>query len=160
MDRLPVEQMPTFRPGEPTRPARRRQRPAHQPPVRRLTLLYDAGCPLCTHLRDWLLRQPQLVTIDPVPAASQEARRRYPDLDHGSTLKEITVIGDSGQIYRGTAAWIVCLWALSAHRPKAYWLATPAGAPFARVTVLAASKYRELTAAPCDGACEVPPPSH
>ncbi|SCF64048.1 MULTISPECIES: DCC1-like thiol-disulfide oxidoreductase family protein [unclassified Streptomyces] len=129
-------------------------------PVHRLTVLYDAQCPLCVHVRHWLLRQRQLVPIELVPAASQEARRRYPDLDHGSTLKEITVIGDRGQIYRGTAAWIVCLWALAEHRPKAHWLATPAGAPFARVTVLAAAKYRELTAASCDGACEVPAPSH
>ncbi|MFE1962811.1 thiol-disulfide oxidoreductase DCC family protein [Streptomyces sp. NPDC059479] len=129
-------------------------------PVHRLTVLYDAQCPLCVHVRHWLLRQRQLVPIELVPAASQEARRRYPDLDHGSTLKEITVIGDRGQIYRGTAAWIVCLWALAEHRPKAHWLATPAGAPFARVTVLAAAKYRELTAASCDEACEVPAPSH
>ncbi|MYZ34092.1 DUF393 domain-containing protein [Streptomyces sp. SID4917] len=128
--------------------------------MHRLTVLYDAQCPLCVHVRHWLLRQRQLVPIELVPAASQEARRRYPDLDHGSTLKEITVIGDRGQIYRGTAAWIVCLWALAEHRPKAHWLATPAGAPFARVTVLAAAKYRELTAASCDGACEVPAPSH
>ncbi|MFD7899361.1 thiol-disulfide oxidoreductase DCC family protein [Streptomyces sp. NPDC059743] len=129
-------------------------------PVHRLTVLYDAQCPLCVHVRHWLLRQRQLVPIELVPAASQEARQRYPDLDHGSTLKEITVIGDRGQIYRGTAAWIVCLWALAEHRPKAHWLATPVGAPFAKVTVLAAAKYRELTAASCDEACEVPAPSH
>ncbi|MDX3852271.1 thiol-disulfide oxidoreductase DCC family protein [Streptomyces sp. AK02-01A] len=127
--------------------------------VRRLTVLYDAECPLCVHLRHWLLRQPQLVPIDLVAAGSAEARRRYPDLDHRSTLREITVIGDGGQIYRGTAAWIVCLWALAEHRPKAHWLATPAGAPFARVSVLAAAKYRELTATSCAGACEVPAPS-
>ncbi|MEV7683280.1 DCC1-like thiol-disulfide oxidoreductase family protein [Streptomyces sp. NPDC088341] len=134
--------------------------PEARTPVHRLTVLYDAQCPLCVHVRHWLLRQRQLVPIDLVPAASREARRRYPDLDHGSTLKEITVIGDRGQIYRGAAAWIVCLWALAEHRPKAHWLATPAGAPFARVTVLAAAKYRELTAASCDGACEVPAPQH
>ncbi|MEV0035104.1 DCC1-like thiol-disulfide oxidoreductase family protein [Streptomyces sp. NPDC050804] len=136
------------------------RQPEARTPVQRLTVLYDARCPLCVHVRHWLLRQRQLVPIDLVPAASREARRRYPDLDHGSTLKEITVIGDRGQIYRGTAAWIVCLWALAEHRPKAHWLATPAGAPFARVTVLAAAKYRELTAASCDGTCEVPAPQH
>ncbi|MFE7774151.1 thiol-disulfide oxidoreductase DCC family protein [Streptomyces sp. NPDC057445] len=126
-------------------------------PVKRLTVLYDANCSLCVHLRHWLLRQRQLVPLDLVPAASQEAGRRFPELDHESTLREITVIGDQGQVYRSTAAWIVCLWALAEHRPKAHWLATPAGAPFARVTVLAAAKYREATAASCDdGRCEVP----
>ncbi|MFK4225197.1 thiol-disulfide oxidoreductase DCC family protein [Streptomyces sp. NPDC019890] len=125
-------------------------------PVKRLTVLYDAQCPLCVHLRHWLLRQRQLVLLDLLPAASDEARRRFPGLDHAGTLTEITVIGDAGQIYRGTSAWIVCLWALAEHRPKAHWLATPAGEPFARVTVLAAAKYREVTAPPCDDRCSLP----
>ncbi|MFJ2114980.1 MULTISPECIES: thiol-disulfide oxidoreductase DCC family protein [unclassified Streptomyces] len=122
--------------------------------MKRLTLLYDAQCPLCVHLRHWLLRQRRLVPIETVAAGSQEARRRFPRLDHRATLKEITVIGDAGQVYRDTAAWIVCLWALAEHRPKAHWLATPAGEPFARVSVLAASKWRELTAPACDGRAE------
>ncbi|WP_406862671.1 DCC1-like thiol-disulfide oxidoreductase family protein [Streptomyces sp. HUAS MG47] len=146
--------------------------PAGRPvtPVQRLTVLYDAHCPLCVHLRHWLIHQPQLVPLDLVPAGSQEARGRYPDLDHASTLREITVIGDRGQIYRGTSAWIVCLWALAEHRPKANWLATPAGTPFARITVLAAAKWREALKGdeppPCGagdgdpggggGRCEVP----
>ncbi|MER7520009.1 DCC1-like thiol-disulfide oxidoreductase family protein [Streptomyces sp. NPDC126499] len=122
-------------------------------PVRHLTVLYDADCPLCVHLRHWLLRQPQLVPLHLVPAGSQEARRRFPALDHASTLREITVVGDGGQIYRSTAAWIVCLWALAEHRPRAHWLATPAGQPFARATVLAAARWRELRRTePADGA--------
>ncbi|MGW4199478.1 thiol-disulfide oxidoreductase DCC family protein [Streptomyces sp. NPDC004726] len=141
-------------------------------PVARLTVLYDAQCSLCDHLRQWLGRQRQLVPLDLVPAASHEARRRYPDLDHTRTLKEITVIGDRGQIFAGAAAWIVCLWALADHRPKAHWLSTPAGAPFVRATMLAAAKYREATSAgaatsaaagagaaagtPCDDRCELP----
>ncbi|MET7616408.1 DCC1-like thiol-disulfide oxidoreductase family protein [Streptomyces sp. NPDC005408] len=131
-------------------------------PVRRLTVLYDAQCTLCVHLRSWLLRQRQLVPLDLVPAGSVEAQRRYPRLDHTATLREITVIGDRGQIYTGPAAWIVCLWALADYRPKAHWLATPAGLPFVRVTMLAASKYREATASggavgtPCDDRCSVP----
>ncbi|MQS38208.1 thiol-disulfide oxidoreductase DCC family protein [Streptomyces katsurahamanus] len=137
-------------------------------PVRRLTVLYDANCPLCAHLRAWLIRQPQLVPLSLVPAGSAEAERLYPGLDHSRTLREITVIGDQGQIFDGAAAWIVCLWALAEHRPKAYWLATPAGAPFVRVTMLAAAKYREATTdrpagtadpaagPPCDDRCEIP----
>ncbi|GGT17016.1 DUF393 domain-containing protein [Streptomyces atratus] len=127
--------------------------------VERLTVLYDAQCSLCVHLRQWLMKQRRLVPLDLVPAASEEARRRFPGLDHAATLDEITVIGDRGQIYRGTDAWIVCLWALAEHRPRSHWLATPAGRPFARATVLAAAKYRSLTATPCgsgDSACTVP----
>ncbi|MFE3072164.1 thiol-disulfide oxidoreductase DCC family protein [Streptomyces sp. NPDC059247] len=120
-------------------------------PVGRLTVLYDADCPLCVHLRHWLLGQRQLVPLDLVPAGSREARRRFPDLDHTATLREITVVADRGQVYRETAAWIVCLWALADHRPRAHWLATPAGQPFARLTVLAAAKWREALKGPGGG---------
>ncbi|MEU5343379.1 MULTISPECIES: DCC1-like thiol-disulfide oxidoreductase family protein [unclassified Streptomyces] len=118
-------------------------RDAARVPVRGLTVLYDAQCSLCAFLRDWLVRQRQLVPLELVPAGSEAARLRFPGLDHGATLDEITVIGDSGQVYRGTAAWIVTLWALAEHRPMAHRLSTPAGARLARGAVLAAAKWRE-----------------
>lgn len=134
--------------------------------VHRLTVLYDAGCPLCVHIRHWLLAQRRLVSLRLIPAASFEARRRYPELDHESTLKEITVIGDSGQVWTGTDAFIVCLWALAEHRPKANWLATPAGRPFARAAMYTASKWRAAVRTEghppgaeypaCDDQCAVP----
>ncbi|MEU8879744.1 thiol-disulfide oxidoreductase DCC family protein [Streptomyces hydrogenans] len=134
-------------------------------PVGRLTVLYDADCPLCVHLRHWLLRQRQLVPLDLVPAGSLRARELFPDLDHAATLREITAVGDRGQVYTASAAWIVCLWALADHRPRAHWLATPAGQPFARAAVLAAARWREALKVPgageggCpDGHCEVPGP--
>ncbi|MER6077516.1 DCC1-like thiol-disulfide oxidoreductase family protein [Streptomyces sp. NPDC001833] len=111
-------------------------------PVRGLTVLYDAECTLCTHLRDWLGRQPQLVPLELVPAGSPEARTRFPDLDHSATLDEVTVVADSGQVYRDTAAWIVVLWALREQRPLAHRLSTPAGARLARGAVLAAAWWR------------------
>ncbi|WP_369171910.1 thiol-disulfide oxidoreductase DCC family protein [Streptomyces sp. R28] len=120
----------------------RASRPGPAAPVHRLTVLYDAQCSLCTFLRDWLVRQSQLVPLELVPAGSDEARRRYPGLDHGATLEEITVVGDFGQVYRGTAAWIVTLWALREHRPLAHRLNTPSGARLAKGAVLAAAKWR------------------
>ncbi|KUO11980.1 DCC1-like thiol-disulfide oxidoreductase family protein [Streptomyces sp. DSM 15324] len=112
-------------------------------PVRRLTVLYDADCSLCAFVRDWLVRQPQLVPLEPVVAAgSAEAAARFPGLDHRATLEEITVVGDGGQVYRGAAAWIVTLWALREHRPLAHRLSTPAGAKVAKAAVLAAAKWR------------------
>ena len=117
-------------------------RGAARVPVRRLTVLYDARCDLCGFLRDWLVRQPQLVPLEMVPAGSQEARRRFPGLDHRATLDEITVIGDAGQVYRDTAAWIVTLWALREHRALAHRLSTRSGARLARGAVLAAAKWR------------------
>ncbi|MEU6663674.1 DCC1-like thiol-disulfide oxidoreductase family protein [Streptomyces sp. NPDC046821] len=112
-------------------------------PVRRLVLLYDAQCPLCTFVRNWLVRQRQLVPLDLVPAGSEEARRRCPGIDHIATLSEITLVGDSGQIYRGPAAWVVTLWALAKYRRLSHRLSTPTGAVLARGAVLAAAKVRE-----------------
>lgn len=60
-------------------------------------------------------------------AGEEEARRRFPSLDHRATLDEITVVGDAGQVYRGSASWVVCLWTLREHRPLAHRLSTPAG---------------------------------
>ncbi|MGW5846820.1 thiol-disulfide oxidoreductase DCC family protein [Streptomyces sp. NPDC055254] len=134
--------------------------------VKGLTVLYDAHCPLCVHIRHWLIGQPWLVPLTLVPAASYEARRRFPGLDPASTLKEITVIGDSGQVWTGTDAFIMCLWALVEHRPKANWLATPAGRPFARAAMHTAAKWRQAVrtgdhpqgpqAPACDDQCSVP----
>ncbi|MET9439993.1 DCC1-like thiol-disulfide oxidoreductase family protein [Streptomyces sp. NPDC006610] len=117
-------------------------RDAARVPVRGLTVLYDAACPLCTHLRDWLARQRQLVPLEFVPAGSDEALRRFPGLDHRSTLEDITVVGDAGQVYQGPAAWIVTLWALREHRGLAHRLGTPAGARLAKGAALAAAKWR------------------
>jgi predicted DCC family thiol-disulfide oxidoreductase YuxK len=127
-------------------------RDAARVPVRGLTVLYDARCPLCTFLRDWLVRQRQLVPLELVAAGSEEAGRRFPGLDHAATLEEITVVGDAGQVYRGGAAWVVTLWALADHRPTAHRLSTPAGARLARGAVLAAAKWREGQRARREGA--------
>ncbi|MFJ6574198.1 thiol-disulfide oxidoreductase DCC family protein [Streptomyces sp. NPDC091292] len=123
------------------------QPPVQQPPVHRLTVLYDADCPLCAHVRKWLAGQRRLVPLDFVPAGSDAARQRFPELDPASTLAEITVVGDGGQLYRGPAAWIVCLWALASYRPLAHRLSTPAGARLAKGAVVTAAKWREAAKA-------------
>ncbi|MGC0329944.1 putative DCC family thiol-disulfide oxidoreductase YuxK [Streptomyces sp. SAI-170] len=112
-------------------------------PVRRLTVLYDAECALCAHVRDWLARQRQLVPLELIPAASAEARARFPGLDHAGTLDDITVVGDTGQLWQGAAAWVVVLWALREHRPLAHRLSSPAGMRLAKGAALAAAKWRD-----------------
>ncbi|MFF3616870.1 thiol-disulfide oxidoreductase DCC family protein [Streptomyces sp. NPDC002580] len=120
-----------------------RDRDAARVPVLRLTVLYDARCPLCAFLKEWLGRQAQLVPLRFVPAGSEEAHRHYPRLDHRATLEEITVVGDAGQVYQGAAAWVVVLWALREYRALAHRLSTPAGARLARGATLAAARWRE-----------------
>ncbi|MEU9141485.1 DCC1-like thiol-disulfide oxidoreductase family protein [Streptomyces sp. NPDC048404] len=120
-----------------------RDRDAARVPVLGLTVLYDARCSLCAFLKKWLAGQAQLVPLRFVPAGSEEATRSYPRLDHRATLAEITVVGDAGQVYQGTAAWIVTLWALREYRALAHRLSTPTGARLARGATLAAAKWRE-----------------
>lgn len=120
-----------------------RDRDAARVPVRGLIVLYDAQCSLCRSVKEWLGRQRQLVPLTFVAAGSDEARQCLPSLDHRASLDEITVVGDAGQVYRGAAAWVVCLWALREQRPLAHRLSTPAGAKLARGAVLAAAKWRE-----------------
>lgn len=112
------------------------------PPVTRLTVLHDPGCPLCRHLSGWLGRQRQLVPLEFVAVESDEARARFPHLDQAAACREITVVADGGQVWTGPGAFVTCLWALAEHRPLAHRLSTPAGLPLARGAALAASKYR------------------
>lgn len=100
--------------------------------MRSATVLYDADCALCRRAKCWLETQPQLVALEFVPAASPEARRRYPALDHQATLRDLTVVGDNGKVWRAERAWVLCLWALAEHRLTAERLATPAMLPLAR----------------------------
>ncbi|SCL20911.1 Predicted thiol-disulfide oxidoreductase YuxK, DCC family [Micromonospora rhizosphaerae] len=116
--------------------------------VRGFTVLYDAHCPLCRAARRWLASRAQLVPLEFVPAGSAEARRRFPGLDHDATLRELTVVADTGEVYAGDGAWFACLWALADHRSTAERLARPHLLPLARRVVATASSVRELVREP------------
>ncbi|WP_075017261.1 thiol-disulfide oxidoreductase DCC family protein [Actinacidiphila rubida] len=115
-----------------------------QQPVRALTVLFDAQCRLCAYVAGWLGRQRHLVPLTLVPVGSEQARTWFPALDHdGAARREVTVVGDGGQLYVGDTAWVVCLWALADHRAFSHTLTTPAGRRLARAAVLTAARYRE-----------------
>lgn len=111
-------------------------------PVRLLTVLYDASCSLCRTARAWLEAQPQLVVLEFLPAASPQARERYPFLDPAATLEDLTVVGDGGQVWTGAKAWLVCLWALEGRRGLAQRLSTPALMPHAKAVIAFVSSNR------------------
>ena len=50
--------------------------------MRTLTVLYDARCELCRRIRSWLETQAAYVELEFMPAGSDEARYRFPQLDH------------------------------------------------------------------------------
>ena len=93
--------------------------------MRRLTVLYDPDCALCQRAWIWLNAQRQYVRLEFIPAGSELARSRYPELDPQATLQELTVIGDGGEVYLGVKAWLLCLWALREYRAMALRWSSP-----------------------------------
>ncbi len=112
----------------------------------RLTVLYDDRCGLCRTFGSWLDRQALLVDVELVAAGSPAARQRFPRLDHRRTLEEITVVGDGGEVWTGAHAWVMCLWATSAHRGLAEGLARPSRLPLAKAAAQLAAGLRGATA--------------
>jgi len=109
----------------------------------RLTVLYDGGCPLCRAAQRWLAGRAQLVPLDFVDARTA----RYPGLD---LLGDVTVVADTGAVYRGDSAWLVCLWALDGYRSLAVRLAGPRLRPLARRVVRTAAALRGGYRQSCD----------
>lgn len=107
-----------------------------------LTVLYDPDCGLCRRVREWLANQPKLVPMLLVPVKSDEARARFPMLDHDPTVNDLTVISDDGAVYFGPKAWLMVLWALCRYREWSYRLAAPELLPTTRRVVSLISEHR------------------
>jgi predicted DCC family thiol-disulfide oxidoreductase YuxK len=107
-----------------------------------LTVLYDPDCGLCRRAHEWLSEQPKLVDMLFVPCGSEEARKRYPELNHDLTKTELTVIDNRGAVYFGSKAWLMVLWALTRYREWSYRLSTPELLPTTKKVVSAISQSR------------------
>jgi len=94
-----------------------------------LTVYYDGDCPLCHRVAAWLDAQEKHVPVHCVPA--QSAGHRGCPIDLPSLLAQVTVIASDGAVYRGSNAWIVCLWALRRYRGWSLRFATPRWRPWA-----------------------------
>ncbi len=104
-----------------------------------LAVIYDSRCGLCSHLADWLSRQPAYVRLQTLPHGSEECRRRFPSL----RVDELAVVGDSGEVWLGDRAWIMVLWALREYRRWARRLSSPALLPLVRQAVATLSQNRK-----------------
>jgi predicted DCC family thiol-disulfide oxidoreductase YuxK len=107
-----------------------------------LTVLYDPECGLCRRAHEWLAEQSKLVELAFVPCVSDEARRRFPQLNHDLTKQDLTVIGDDGSVYFGPKAWLMVLWSLTRYREWSYRLAAPELLPTTKRVVSAISQNR------------------
>lgn len=112
-------------------------------PVTGITILYDSSCGLCTRTRDWIAHQESLVRVRFLAAGSSEAQAKFPRLPAG----ELAVVGDTGEVWLGNHAWIVCLWALRGYRDLAFRLTSPFLLPMAREAFALVSKNRAALSA-------------
>jgi len=112
--------------------------------MRELTVLYDPQCGLCRRAQAWLISKPKYVELVFVPASSDEARSRYPQLDHSLTLTDLTAISDQGAVYNGPKAWLMCLWALREYREWALRLSSPELLPTAKrvISMISQNRYQ------------------
>lgn len=108
------------------------------PPVSSITILYDAGCGLCTCAKQWITEQDPLIGIRLLASGSSEAHARFPGLPAG----ELAVVANTGEVWLGNHAWIVCLWALRRYRDFAFRLSSPLLLLMAREAFAVISKNR------------------
>lgn len=100
--------------------------------MKRLYVLYDSECALCRRCRDWLARQPRWIELEFVALQSPDPARRFRGIEALGPAEQLLVVSDTGAVYRGSQAWIMCLYALPGYRAWAQRLATPALLPWAR----------------------------
>lgn len=100
-----------------------------------LTIFYDARCGLCSQVREWLSHQPAYVQLEFVPYDSPEAVQRLPAIQHLRADQEIVIMADTGEVWQGAGAWVMCLWALREYRAWSARLASPTMQVMARKLV-------------------------
>jgi len=100
--------------------------------MKRLYVLYDAECELCRRLRLWLARRASYVPLVFIPFQSPDLDTRFPGVTDLHPEQRLIVIADTGELWRGSSAWITVLWALREYREWAQRLAHPALQPFAQ----------------------------
>lgn len=108
--------------------------------ITKLTLLYDSRCQLCVHCRVWMAAQPSYVEIEYLSTNSTVARERYGDIPWLG--EELVIVADTGDIWAGSAAFIVALWALRDWRHWSFRLTGSMLSPLAERFFLQISKKR------------------
>ena len=111
---------------------------------RSLIILFDPGCALCRRCRDWMLGENAQVKLEFVECTGAVARAHYGDIPWLGD--ELVVVGDGGEVWAGSAAFLVCLWALEEWRDWSFRLSGPGFAPLAeRFFLMVSAKRKTLS---------------
>jgi predicted DCC family thiol-disulfide oxidoreductase YuxK len=132
-------------------------------PMTLLYVLYDAECALCRRCREWLEGEAAWVRLEFISFQEALKDKRFEDLAVLRPDREMVVVADTGEVWQGMSAWVMCLWAVREYRSVAAVLAHPVMMPVARRTVTWLSSHRRALSAwlvpeekGCAGACGVP----
>jgi predicted DCC family thiol-disulfide oxidoreductase YuxK len=112
------------------------------PVITTLHVFYDGQCEFCRRCRAWLAGQPAFFKFNFVPYQAPHATVLCPRLAEFRPDTEIVVMSDTGEIYTGASAWIMCLYATRRYRELSLRLAHPALMPLARTICRLVSENR------------------
>jgi predicted DCC family thiol-disulfide oxidoreductase YuxK len=93
--------------------------------MRSLTVLYDNDCGLCCRAVRRLINEPTYLPLRFAPGRAAQVRERFAAAFAAAGDDQLIVVADSGELYKGPAAWIMVLYALRRYRPLAMRLASP-----------------------------------
>ncbi len=111
--------------------------------MKRLYVLYDGACGVCCRAVARLAWEPAYIELRFAPAGSEVARAKFGEALRGETGRQVVVIADSGEVYRGASAWIMVLYALRRWRPLAMRLATPTWRPWVERAIDFIGRHRQ-----------------
>lgn len=100
--------------------------------MKSLTILYDQQCGFCRQCRQWLEAQPAYLPVSFLSCRSEEVAKRFPGVEAYRPTENLVVVADTGEVYVGDSAWLMCLFALKQYRGWARRLSTPLLRPLAR----------------------------
>ncbi len=108
--------------------------------MKTLYVIYDGACGMCCRAVRRLISEPSYLALRFAPMGAPGVAARFgAAIGDGSQL---VVVADSGEVYRGTSAWIMVLYALRRYRPLAMRLASPAWRPLAARAIGVISRNR------------------
>ena len=100
--------------------------------MKTLYVLYDDECALCQRCLSWLGAQPAFLELRFIPLGAAETECRFPGIEQFHPREQLLVVSDQGDVYQGSHAWIMCLYALREYREWSQRLASPLLLPWAR----------------------------
>ncbi len=98
--------------------------------MKKLTVLYDNRCEFCRRCSRWLGLQEKFLELELLPYDSAQVPERFPGLELDGN--DLVVVSDEGDVYIGSQAFIMCLWALQDYREWSVRLSSPVLLPLAR----------------------------